>query len=137
MPSATGLSAGKHLLELLRPRLSRRVFTVQAMSRASHGKKGYVAGLVVARQRPETARGIVFLLLEDETGMVNVVIRPDLYERKKAVIRGESLLLVAGKVQRIEGTLSFPAEDVWPLGDVVSLDGGQLLKAAPDSHDFY
>jgi len=135
--AATGLSAGKHLLELLRPRLSRRVFTVQAMSRASHGKKGYVAGLVVARQRPETARGIVFLLLEDETGMVNVVIRPDLYERKKAVIRGESLLLVAGKVQRIEGTLSFPAEDVWPLGDVVSLDGGQLLKAAPDSHDFY
>jgi len=40
-------------------------------------------------------------------------------------------------VQRFEGTLSFPAEDVWPLGDVVSLDGGQLLKAAPDSHDFY
>ncbi len=134
--AATGLSTGRHYLELVRPHLPRRVWTVEAMAKARHGSKGYVAGLVVARQRPETARGILFLLLEDETGMVNVVIRPDLYERKKAVIRGESLLMVAGKIQRLEGTLSFPAEDVWPLSDFVEL-AGHLQKAAPSSHDFH
>ena len=77
------------LPRLLRPPCS-PVLTAQAMTKAKNGSKGYAAGLVVARQRPETALGILFLLLEDETGMVNVVIRPDLYERKKAVIRGKA-----------------------------------------------
>lgn len=135
--AATGLSTGKHLLELVRPRLPRKVLTAAAMAQAPNGKRGYAAGLVVARQRPETALGVLFLLLEDETGMVNVVIRPDLYERKKAVIRGERLLMVAGKVQRIDGTLNFPAEDVWPLEEFVAIDGRALHKAAPGSHDFH
>jgi len=134
--AATGLSTGKHLLELIRPRLAQGVFSAAAMGRLPSGKRGYAAGLVVARQRPETALGILFLLLEDETGMVNVVVRPDLYERKKAVIRGEKLLMVAGRVQRIEGTLSFLAEDVWPLSELLALDGPALQKAAPGSHDF-
>ena len=134
--AATGLSTGKHYLELIRPRYPHKILTAQAMAKAKNGSKGYAAGLVVARQRPETALGILFLLLEDETGMVNVVIRPDLYERKKAVIRGERLLMVAGKVQRIEGTLNFPAQDVWPLSDFVEIDGIGLQKGGPVSHDF-
>src|SRR5690606_32989652 len=99
--AAAGLSTGRHYVDIVRPHLPRRACAVEAMAKARRGRKGYVAGLVVARQRLETARGILFLLLEDETGMVNVVIRPDLYERKKAVIRGESLLMVAGKIQRL------------------------------------
>lgn len=135
--AATGLSTGRHYMELIRPRLPRHVLTAWAMNQVKNGSKGYTAGLVVARQRPETARGVLFLLLEDETGMVNVVIRPELYERKKSVVRGERLLMVAGKVQRIEGTLSFPADDVWPLADFVEIADIGSSKGGPVSHDFH
>src|SRR5438309_701028 len=70
-----------------------------------------VAGLVVARQRPETAKGFIFVLLEDEAGMVNVIVRPDVYERYRPAIRGEPLLWVRGKLAKDDGTVNVLAEE--------------------------
>src|SRR6185436_12673286 len=71
-----------------------------------------VAGLVVARQRPETAKGTVFLLVEDETGMTNVIVRTDVYDRYRAAIRGEPFVLVSGKLAKDDGTVNVLAEKV-------------------------
>ncbi len=136
--AATGLSTREHLISLLRPNMPRSVVSVEEAARTRHGRKVYLAGLVVARQRPETARGVLFLLLEDETGMINVVVRPDLFERRRSVIRGEKIITTVGKVQRKDGTLSLLAADVWPVDafladnvDVKFHGGGRF------SHDFH
>lgn len=133
--ATTGLSAREHIMARLRPGLPRRVLTVSAVSQAKDGARVCTAGLVVARQRPETAMGVLFLLLEDETGMLNVVVRPGLYERRRAVIRGENMLTVEGRVQKRDGVLSLLAHEVRPLS---GLAGTPLLhpRAVP-SHDFY
>ncbi len=65
-----------------------------------------VAGLAVIRQRPATAKGMVFLSLEDESGLLDVVIRPDVYERVRAVIHAHPLLVVSGLVQRAGRSVS-------------------------------
>jgi error-prone DNA polymerase len=67
---------------------------------------------VVARQRPETAKGTVFLLVEDETGMTNVIVRKDIYDRYRAAIRGEPFVLVRGKLAKDDGTVNVLAEEV-------------------------
>ena len=86
----TGLSTGWHLVTLVRPGLPPGVLTAAELREtpARHATS-CVAGLVVARQRPATAGGIVFLLLEDETGMINAIVRPEVYERHRAVVRAE------------------------------------------------
>jgi len=71
-----------------------------------------VAGLVVARQRPETARGVVFVLLEDEGGMVNVIVRPDVFERCRVAVRGEPFLWVQGKLAKDDGSMNVIAEEI-------------------------
>src|SRR6266566_4346412 len=76
-----GFAASGHPLSLLRGALPPRVVQSDALPRLEHGAWVEVAGLVVARQRPETAKGFIFVLLEDEAGMVNVIVRPDVYER--------------------------------------------------------
>ena len=68
-----------------------------------------VAGAVIVRQRPGTAKGFVFLTLEDETGLLNVTVRPQLYERTRLVVRGSAMLLVAGRLQKTHGTLNLRA----------------------------
>jgi DNA polymerase III alpha subunit len=75
-----------------------------------------VVGLVVARQQPQTAKGSVFILMEDETGMANVIVHPDVYERDRLAIRGESFLWVKGKLAKDEGTVNVIAEEVRGLG---------------------
>jgi DNA polymerase III alpha subunit len=82
-----------------------------ALSGREHATTVEVAGLVVARQRPETAKGFVFVLLEDEAGMVNVIVRPDVYERYRPAIRGEPLLWVRGKLAKDDGTVNVIAEE--------------------------
>jgi len=93
-----------------------------------------VAGLVVARQRPETAKGFVFVLLEDEGGMSNVIVRPDVYDRYRAAVRGEPFLWIRGKLAKDDGTVNVLAEEI------EGLQCGSFLKAmrqvAPDSKDW-
>jgi hypothetical protein len=71
-----------------------------------HGEVLEVVGLVVARQRPRTAKGFVFILMGDETGMTNVIVHPDVYERDRLAIRGEPFLWVRGKLAKDDGTLN-------------------------------
>jgi error-prone DNA polymerase len=104
----TALSLHGHPMLHLRPRLRKQgVLTAAQLQRATAGRPGgpvVVAGLVICRQRPGTAKGFVFLTLEDETGMVNVVVRPDRFERQALLIARSPLLLVRGRLQ-VEGTV--------------------------------
>jgi error-prone DNA polymerase len=104
----TALSLHGHPMLHLRPQLRKQgVLTAAQLQQATAGRPGgpvVVAGLVICRQRPGTAKGFVFLTLEDETGMVNVVVRPDRFERQALLIARSPLLLVRGRLQ-VEGTV--------------------------------
>jgi error-prone DNA polymerase len=102
----TGLSAGWHLVALVRPGLPPGTLTAAELRQAPDGREVSVAGLVVARQRPATAGGIVFVLLEDETGMTNLIVRPEVYERHRAIVRADPLVLARGRLERRERNLN-------------------------------
>ena len=98
---STGLSLDKHPIGLARKALDkRRVLRIADLMDQDNGDLVRVAGLVIVRQRPGTASGVVFMTVEDETGLLNLVIWPKLYERQRRIIRHERLLLVAGRLQR-------------------------------------
>jgi error-prone DNA polymerase len=99
----TGVTLGAHPLELLRPSLPAGAVTSADLERLPHRRRVTVGGLVVARQRPATANGVVFLLLEDEHGTINVIVPPPAYERHRHAARAEPLVLC-------EGILEKPAE---------------------------
>jgi error-prone DNA polymerase len=107
-----GFSASGHPLSLVRNALPPGLTLNRDLENLKAGVKCQVAGLVVARQRPETAKGIVFLLVEDETGMTNVIVRPDVYDRYRAAVRGEPFVLVSGKLAKDDGTVNVLAEKV-------------------------
>ena len=99
--ATTGLTASTHPIALLRDRLrADRAVGIDELERLRHGAPVRVGGLVVARQRPGTAKGILFLLIEDEHGTVNVVVSPDVYERHRLEVRTEPLLLIEGRLER-------------------------------------
>jgi error-prone DNA polymerase len=107
-----GFAASGHPLALLREALPPGVVQSDRLAGLAHGARVEVTGLVVARQRPETAKGVVFVLLEDEAGMVNVIVRPDVYERHRVAVRGEPFLWVIGKLAKDDGALNVIAEEV-------------------------
>jgi error-prone DNA polymerase len=76
-----------------------------------------VGGLVITRQRPGTAKGFVFLTLEDETGLVNVIVRPDVYERYRRTIRSSTMLVIDGKLQKESGCIDVIARHVHTFND--------------------
>jgi len=131
-----GFSASGHPLSLVRSALPPNLTLNKDLDRLKAGEKCQVAGLVVARQRPETAKGTVFLLVEDETGMTNVIVRTDVYDRYRAVVRGEAFVLVTGKLAKDDGTVNVLAEKVEGL----QTDAFSFLRAmrrvAPDSKDW-
>jgi error-prone DNA polymerase len=96
----TGLTVHSHPLALLRPRLSPDVVTSRDLETLSHGTRVKTGGMVVARQRPGTANGIVFVLLEDEHGTINLIVPAGVYERHRLTVRTEPLMLVEGKLER-------------------------------------
>jgi error-prone DNA polymerase len=99
--ATTGLTATTHPIKLLRPRLdAARAASIGDLERLHHGAPVRVGGLVVARQRPGTAKGILFLLLEDEHGTINVVVSPQVYERDRLAVRTEPLLMIEGRLER-------------------------------------
>jgi len=110
-----GFAASGHPLSLLRGALPPGVVQSDVLPRLEHGAWVEVAGLVVARQRPETAKGFIFVLLEDEAGMVNVIVRPDVYERYRTAVRSEPLLWVRGKLAKDDGTVNVLAEEAQGL----------------------
>jgi error-prone DNA polymerase len=110
-----GFAASGHPFTLLHPALPPGVRRSDHFSELAHGADVEIAGLVVARQRPETARGYTFILLEDDAGMMNAIVRPDVYERDRIAIRGEPFLWIRGRLSRDDGTVNIIAEDVRPL----------------------
>ena len=99
--AALGLSERAHPMAMLRPRLAaRRVRTARELVGLRDRAAVEVAGLVIVRQRPATASGLVFVSLEDETGIANLVLMPDVYERFRPLVRGAAFLVVQGRVER-------------------------------------
>jgi error-prone DNA polymerase len=95
-----GLTVDTHPMRLLRSRLPAGTADSGDLERLQHGARIRIGGLVVARQRPGTASGVVFVLLEDELGTINLIIPPKIYERHRLLVRTEPLLLVSGKLER-------------------------------------
>jgi error-prone DNA polymerase len=123
-----GLTIGPHPMALRRDELALRgVMRAADLPRARDGRRVRVAGMVITRQRPGTAKGFVFLTLEDETGISNVIIRPDLFDRERLVVIRQPFLIVDGVLQHQDGVLSVRAERV------EGIEGG----ASIDAHDFY
>jgi error-prone DNA polymerase len=109
--SGTGLTTGPHPMELARDTLSTRgVVPAERLGEIKDGSKVSVAGSVIVRQRPMTAKGFLFLSLEDETGISNIIIRPKKFEQYRQVILENSFLLVSGGLQNSRGVISVLAE---------------------------
>jgi error-prone DNA polymerase len=99
--STTGLTTAEHPLGLLRGELRERGMVTNAdLGRLRHGSAVRLGGLVVARQRPGTAKGVCFLLMEDETGTVNLIVPPNVYERDRTIVRAEPLVIAEGVLER-------------------------------------
>lgn len=126
---SVGLSVTRHPIGLLRTRLDRRgVRPALGLPNLNDGDMVRVAGVVTHRQRPGTANGMVFMTLEDETGMINLVVRPDTFERQRTLILTENLLMVRGKLQRQGDALSLLARQFFPL----KLAGAKLETQSRD-----
>jgi error-prone DNA polymerase len=126
-----GLSTRYQVIQFCREELNkRRVYRAADLPSLPHRLVLKVAGIVTTRQRPGTAKGFVFTTMEDETGMINVIIRPDVYERYRSVAREEPAVIVEGILQKQEGTINVLARKFWPL----DLD---KLAAGMTSRDFH
>lgn len=101
---STGMTLGEHPMALMRDELDHALARSSDLERIEDGAIVEVAGMVVARQRPETAKGIVFMLLEDERGTVNLIVPPSVYERHRAEVRTPPLVRAKGRLERREGT---------------------------------
>ena len=123
-----GLTIGPHPMALRRDDLAQRgVMRASDLPQARDGRRVRVAGMVITRQRPGTAKGFVFLTLEDETGISNIIVRPDLFDRERMTVIRQPFLLVEGVLQHQDGVMSVKAERLH------GIDGG----ASVDAHDFY
>jgi error-prone DNA polymerase len=132
--AGTGLTVGRHPMALRREGLAMRgVLRASDLRAARHGRRVRVAGMVITRQRPGTAKGFVFLTLEDETGVANIIVQPDLFARDRLTIIEEPFLIVDGILQTQDGVTSVRAERVSGMrgaaGDVDDVDF--------PAHDFY
>jgi error-prone DNA polymerase len=110
-----GIALEDHPMALLREELPASVASSADLDRVRDGDPFEVAGMVVARQRPATARGVVFMLLEDELGTVNVIVPPPVYERHRLVVRTASFVRLTGRLERREGTLNVVASGLASL----------------------
>jgi len=127
--AGTGLTVGPHPMSFRRPELSMRgVMRAVDLPHGRDGRRVRVAGAVITRQRPGTAKGFVFLTLEDETGIANIIVRPGLFMTERMTILEQPFLLVEGWLQIRDGVTSVKAD---------RCEG--LWRAGPDveSHDFH
>ncbi len=128
--SNSGLSIGKHPMSYYRERMRQMGVMDAATAKAQRdGMLLKVAGCVITRQRPGTAKGFVFLSLEDETGIINIIVQPDLFERKRQVCTTAPYMLVKGILQSITGVISVKAADMEEL----SFREAAIMH----SHDFH
>jgi error-prone DNA polymerase len=129
---STGMTLDEHPMGLMRGDLDPAILRSADLDTVDDGRTVEVAGMVVARQRPETARGIVFMLLEDECGTVNLIVPPPVYERCRAAVRAAPVVRAAGKLERREGTINVLVAEVTELERPVA----DLRAVAPSGHSF-
>jgi error-prone DNA polymerase len=127
--SGTGLTVGQHPLHYRRKELqAMKVLTSSELRNYKHGEYVRSAGCVIARQRPGTAKGFIFISMEDETGIANVIITPDLYERERVVVTRSKFVLVEGALQNQDGVIHIKARHIQPLA---------FSNLEVRSHDFH
>ncbi|MGH9795463.1 MAG: DNA polymerase III subunit alpha [Candidatus Acidiferrales bacterium] len=125
----TGLTVGPHPMRYRRAEMNVLGVTPAALLRhLPNGRQVSIAGGVIARQRPGTAKGFVFLSLEDETGISNAILTPNVFDRNRLTVVGHQFLLIRGKLQNLDGVISVKADHVQPL---------EITQAATASHDFH
>jgi error-prone DNA polymerase len=125
--SGTGVTTGCHPMALIRERLH-DVTLASDLPSSRNGKNVHIAGMVICRQRPGTAKGFVFISLEDETGVSNAIVEPQLFEQRRLTITQEPFLSIHGKVQNTRNTTMVQAHRIDPLP--------YDTLGTPDSHDF-
>ncbi len=127
--AGTGVTVGRHPMAHCRARLrQQQVFRAGDLKLVRHGVKLRIAGQVIARQRPGTAHGFIFLSLEDETGIANAIIDPDLYEANRSLVTYAKFLLVEGTLQNIDKVIHLRANHIEEL---------TVTSAPMESHDFH
>ena len=125
----TGMTVGPHPMAYHRSKMQTMgVRTAIELSGIRNGQNVRIAGGVIARQRPGTAKGFVFLSLEDETGVANAIVTPDLFQKNRLLLSSEQFLLVEGILQNQDNVISVKAARVLPL---------PITRAQTTSHDFY
>jgi len=123
-----GLTTGPQLIALYRKQLERqRVVPAASVLSLPNRRWTRIAGLVITRQRPATAQGLLFITLEDETGQYNAVVMPDVFERYRTEALSASLLMIEGPLQNVDGVATVKAAHLTPFG---------APEATPPSHDF-
>jgi error-prone DNA polymerase len=128
--AGTRLTIGPHPMAFRRHELSMRgILRAVDLPQIRTGRRVRTAGMVITRQRPGTAKGFVFLTLEDETGVANIIVRPDFFDKERVAIVSAPFLIVEGIAQTIDGVTAIRAERVLPLA-------GLTDESAIDSHDF-
>jgi len=123
------MTVGLHAMGHHRAEMKRRnVRSAIELLNLPNGMRVRIAGGVITRQRPGTAKGFVFISLEDETGVSNAIVTPQLFERNHVVIVHQQFLLIEGQLQNQDGVISVKAETIEPL---------RITKAETTSHDFH
>jgi error-prone DNA polymerase len=125
----TGVTVGPHPMALYRKQLQALgVYPASALPHLSHGRWVRIAGSVITRQRPGTAKGFFFVTLEDETGVSNAIIRPQMFEQQRPLLVSAPSLLIEGRLQNIDSVISVKAEKVELL---------DVTQISVPSHDFH
>src|SRR5439155_3286470 len=125
----TGMTVGPHPMAYHRARMQELgVCRAAELKHIPGGKKVRIAGGVIARQRPGTAKGFVFLSLEDETGVSNAIVTPDLFQQNRLLLSTEQFLMIEGTLQNQDGVISVKAGRVSPI---------HVTNAQTTSHDFH
>jgi len=134
----TGLTVGPHPMAYRRAALRRAgVLSARDLTQVPNGRHVRTAGCIIARQRPGTAKGFVFLSLEDETGISNAIIAPDILEQNRILILSEKFLLLEGTLQNQEGVISVKVQQLAAMREAYDADTVDVTDADVRSHDFH
>jgi error-prone DNA polymerase len=125
--AGTSLTTGPHPMALIREQVP-HLWQAAELVLGKHGMRVAIGGMVICRQRPGTANGVVFVSVEDETGVANAIVSSELFERQRLTITQESFLQIEGVLQCVDNVIHVKAREIRPL----------LVEelAAPESHDF-
>ena len=139
---STKVTLREHPLELMRPGMGDGFASSVDLERLRSGSRVRVAGLVVARQRPSTANGVTFMLLEDEFGTINLIVPPPVHERHRLAVRGEPIVTAEGKLEKRDGVTNIVVTAVRrlerpdvPVGEVRHIEPRRTWSTEEDAND--